>query len=69
MNFDLNKAPKNNLKKIRVRARYDCHEYWIINVNDYKVIKSLHQFKKMHCGHRTQIVHLDELNPRLLSGV
>ena len=54
----------NELKKTRVRACFDCHVYCVINVTDYKAIQLLQQFEKIHRGHRTQIVTLDELKPR-----
>jgi len=62
--LDLNESTNNNLKKTRVKACFDCHVYCIINVNDYKAIQLLQQFEKTHRGHRTQIVNLDELNPK-----
>ena len=60
----MNDSINNESKKTRVRACFDCHEYCIINVNDYKAIQLLQQFEKMHRGHRSQIVTLDELKPK-----
>ena len=59
MKLDLNESTNNNLKKTRVRTCFDCHEYCIINVNDYKAIQLLRQFEKMHHGHRTQMAFSD----------
>ncbi|MFX1310086.1 MAG: hypothetical protein ACFE9M_07825 [Promethearchaeota archaeon] len=59
----------DKLKKIRVRACFDCHVYCIIDVNDYKAIQLLQQFEKEHRGHRTQIVTLDELKPKTLTDI
>ena len=60
----LNDLINDKLKKIRVRACFDCHMYCIVDVNDYKAIQLLQQFEKIHRGHRTQIVSLDELKPK-----
>jgi hypothetical protein len=54
----------DKLKRVRVRACFDCHVYCIVDVNNYKAIKSLQRFEKIHQGHRTQIVTLDELKPK-----
>ena len=62
--MEQNESSNNKLKQTRVRACFDCHEYCIINVNDYKAIQLLQQFEKNHRGHRTQIVTLDELKPK-----
>ncbi|MFW9972017.1 MAG: hypothetical protein ACFFDF_17640 [Candidatus Odinarchaeota archaeon] len=54
----------NKLKRVRVRACFDCHLYCIVDVENYKAIQSLNQFENAHRGHRTQIVLLDELKPK-----
>ncbi|MFX1476548.1 MAG: hypothetical protein ACFFCI_00320 [Promethearchaeota archaeon] len=60
--MDLNETPNNKLT--RVRVCFDCHEYCIIDVNNYNAIQLLQLFEKTHRGHRTQIVNLDELKPK-----
>ena len=52
------------LKRVRVRTCFDCHVYCIVDVNNYKAIQLLNQFENTHRGHRTQIVSLEELNPK-----
>ena len=64
MKLDLNDSINNKLKTTRAKACFDCHVYCIINVNNYKAIQLLQQFEKIHRGHRTQIVNLDELKPK-----
>jgi len=54
----------DKLKRVRVRACFDCHVYCIIDVNNYKAIQLLTQFENTHRGHRTQVVPLDELKPK-----
>ncbi|MFW9878795.1 MAG: hypothetical protein ACFFG0_37425 [Candidatus Thorarchaeota archaeon] len=58
----LNELANNN--QPRVRACSNCHEYCIVDVNNYNAIQLLHQFEKTHRGHRTQIVNLDEIKPK-----
>ncbi len=64
MKLDLNESIDDKLRKTRARACFDCHEYCIIDVNNYKAIQLLQQFEKTHRGHRTQIVNLDDLKPK-----
>jgi len=54
----------DKLKRVRVRACFDCHVYCIVDVNNYKAIQLLNQFENTHRGHRTQIVPFDELKPK-----
>lgn len=60
----LNDLVNDKLKKVRVRACFDCHVYCIVDVTNYKAIQLLQQFENAHRGHRTQIVTLDELKPK-----
>ncbi|MFW9881424.1 MAG: hypothetical protein ACFFG0_50815 [Candidatus Thorarchaeota archaeon] len=59
----------DKLKKVRVRACFDCNAYCIVDVNNYKAIQLLNQFENTHRGHRTQIVPLDELKPKSSSDI
>ncbi|MFW9973519.1 MAG: hypothetical protein ACFFDF_25275 [Candidatus Odinarchaeota archaeon] len=60
--MDLDKRLDNKLT--RVKVCFDCHDYCIIDVNNYKAIQLLQQFERKHRGHRTQIVNLDEIEPK-----
>lgn len=50
-----------DLENARVRVCFNCREYHLINVSDYKSIQSLNYFEKRHRGHRTQVVNFEEL--------
>jgi hypothetical protein len=55
---------ENASEKTRVKVCFDCHVYCSIEVANYDAILLLEQFEKTHRGHRTQIVNLDELQPK-----
>jgi hypothetical protein len=50
-----------DLENPRVKACFDCHEYCVISVDDYKAIEKLKLFEGRHRGHRTQVVNLNEI--------